>query len=94
MSGKIEVGCWAVIYKPRPCCGTSSTLHGVPFIVTSIEPVGEQQVCKSCHQLLGDPISAFGQLGNPNLGTRLEMLKRIDPPSESESQKTKEELSV
>lgn len=88
MSGKIEVGCWAVLWKAYPCCGLRPDSFGIPFIVTVIEEVMGD--CECGHSFT--EIGIYDSSDDHHYPAQL--CKRIDPPSESESQETKEELSV
>lgn len=86
MSGKIEVGCWAVVYKPMPCCGAKGVTFGIPFIVLAIRK-SQNGRCHHC-----DAVFYSIDVRQPSKWTPMEVCKRIDPPSESESRETKESL--
>lgn len=92
MTKPIEVGCWAVNYKPMPCCGQTASGFGIPFVVTKIDRSfrGWATVCLTCEAPVHDATSAYGVFGDPNCATLLALCKRIDPPSESLSQTTAE----
>lgn len=86
MNKPIEVGCWAVIYKPTPCCGWYGKYFGIPFIVHSIGKRPRPHVCGRCKISIGAPVQAFEMQSSGNLmGAILAHCKRIDPPSETES---------
>jgi len=90
MNGKIEVGCWAVIYKPFPCCGTRPKEFGIPFIVEAIDS-GIPIKC-DCPRVW--PASTVYALAPKfNMAAPLEIIKRIDPPAESEERETERELA-
>lgn len=81
MSGKIEVGCWAIVYKAYPCCGHRAIAFGLPFIVQNIRHDVRIQ-CANCRKTyqMSHVNSRIGDIWN---GYPLQCLKRIDPPADS-----------
>ncbi len=94
MEKPIEVGCWAVIYRGALCCGWHSQVENVPFQVSSIEQ-SRRVKCPKCGAKGPKRFTAvFGVAGNPDRGSNMVYVKRIDPPGEEQTTDTKEELTV
>ena len=79
----IEVGCWAVIYKPFPCCSKYSHYFGLPFLVTGMHEATVFARCPFCKSSMHNSTCITGQFNNDFDGAPLHICKRIDPPSDS-----------
>ncbi len=78
MSGNIEVGKWAVVYKPYSCCGTRPLDFGIPFIVQEITGL-RLTGCPYCNSLVEE------RMVTDNISKGywpLEVVKRIDDLNE------------
>lgn len=89
MSGKIEVGKWAVIARARKCCGKPITfpLALLPFVVTAIRSLKSLCNCGYCGALLNEPF-VFGIEGDPERAVPFSLCKRIDDPPAEDSTET------
>ena len=88
MSKPIEVGKWAVVYKPEPCCGKYQAFFGAPFIVTKISIAGfAEYECSYCGADVPDgTVMIEDQVGDV-LEARI--CKRLnDPPAEEPATET------
>lgn len=93
MSDKpIEVGKWAVIYKPSPCCGLRQKAFGIPFIVEKIRTVDLPNCrCNRCGKSYPNIQTVVIGYGHPFVEL-LELCKRLDdPPEEDELQQIMED---
>ena len=83
----IKPGDLVMIANKRPCCGTFSQRHGLPFTVIAIAPPGN--FCVGCGTESSHPraLGSFGYYDMP-------MLKKIDPPAEGETREAYKELVV
>ncbi len=93
MGKPIEVGCWAVIYKPTRCCGAIGPNFGIPFLVSKIERSSWFDCCPKCGYTEGESSSIVIGV-RPNRGPWIYMVKRIDPPGEEQTTDTKEALTA
>jgi hypothetical protein len=85
MSGQIEVGKWAVMYKPMPCCGDRQ-YQNLPFVVTEIR--NQWGTCTNCRAKFFS-LGVFGIGGHPRYSANIEICKRIDDLDEP-TEETKE----
>ena len=91
MGKTIEVGCWAVIYKPFPCCGTYSHWHGLPFVVETIH--SGKSSCYHCNYVSDEPLINNADTFD-GAGWHISMCKRIDPPAEETASETEKKVEA
>jgi hypothetical protein len=81
MDKPIEVGKWAVIYKPTACCGKVGKNFGLPFVVTKISHMLGQ--CPLCGRVSAE-VCVSGVGGRSDSASEAAICRRIDDPFEEE----------
>ncbi len=86
----IKAGDLVMVVRGVVCCGTSTKMNGVPFVVAKVETRGPY-CCKKCGHEYAQVTSAYSVDGC-NVDVR--RLIRIDPPALPESVDTEQEVTA